>query len=277
MLWARVMLTAPSMLGNRFKSQPYSRASPALKQSVEQAKPDRPSYERLASVYHEYSQSFCPDYPAFLQALGRRHGVTFRSVLDVACGAATVTSRLAPWVPRVVGIDLSAAMLESARAVCREQPGVQFVQADYRQFDLNERFDAAVCASDSLNYLKEPRELQLVLACVARHLHPGGLFVFDALDDRGMRRYSDRFVAIRLGDRECTIVLRYDPARRVEESLVIFGSDVELHRRVPIEPADVLDAARAANLAVLDWFSIAGFGLLKYGGIRNFYVLRQSS
>jgi SAM-dependent methyltransferase len=275
MFWAKVKLTAPSLMGGRFKAVPLSFASPALRKVIDEAQPQLRSYERLALVYHEYARTFSPDYASFLRALRNTYGLALRSILDLACGAGTITMQLARLASRVTGVDASEAMLQAAQKLFRDQPNVQFVQADYRAFCLNEQFDAVVCASDSLNYLHEPCELDRVLQCVSRHLNPRGLFVFDALDDRGFRRYSGKFVPIEIDGTECSIVLRYDPQSRVERAVVVFGAEMELHRRIPIEPDEVHGAAKASGFTVLDWFSIAGFGLLKYGGVRNFYVLRK--
>lgn len=277
LFWAKVKLTAPSMLGGRFKPRPLAGASAGLKRTIEQAEPKLSSYERLAPVYHDYARSFCPDYVGFLQSLAKKYRVDCQSVLDLACGAGTLTTRLAAWVPRVVGLDLSEAMLTAARKLCQAQSHVLFVEGDYRNFDLKKSFDGVTCASDSLNYLHAPAELTQVFDCVARHLNPGGFFVFDALDDWGLRRCSGWYVPIKIDGTECSIVLRYDAEKRVENSLAVFGSEIELHRRVPIEPADVLEAVKDTGLTVLDWFSVAGFGLLKYSGVRNFYVLQRAA
>lgn len=264
----------PSALGGRFKPQPLSRASAALKWQIDHAAPRLRAYERLAGIYHGYAQSFCPDYVSFLTELGKEYQVTYNSILDLACGAGTLTARLGASASRVVGLDVSDSMLDAARTLCRDQHSVCFIHGDCRDFELGERFDAVVCASDSFNYLDDPIQLQQVFRSVLRHLNPRGLFVFDALDDRGLRRYSDRFIEIDSNGTKCTIVLRYDCEKRVQNALAIFGNDVELHRRVPIEPDDVLAAASRSGFVVLDWFSLAGLGLLKYGGVRNFYVLR---
>jgi SAM-dependent methyltransferase len=274
MFWAKLKLTAPSLLGGRFQAIPLSQASAALKKSIDESTPGLESYERLASVYHEYARTFCPDYVAFLRALAKRHGIALRSILDLACGAGTLTIQLARLAARVTAIDVSEPMLGAARKLCGGLVNVEFVRADYRVFCLNERFDVVVCACDSLNYLTDPAELVRVFRCVSQHLNPHGLFVFDALDDRGFRQYSGRYVPIRVNGAAFSIVLRYDPKMRVDNSLVIIGEESELHRRVPIEPDQVQRAADVTGLAVLDWFSVAGFGLLKYGGVRNFYVLR---
>ena len=51
----------------------------------------------------------------YLDQLWARHGQTPRTVLDVACGTGTLTRLLAAQGYDLVGVDLSAGMLERAR------------------------------------------------------------------------------------------------------------------------------------------------------------------
>src|SRR5262245_50103272 len=115
MFWAKVKLTAPSLMGGRFKAVPLSFASPALRKVIDEAQPQLASYERLAAVYHAYARTFCPDYVAFLQSLRAKYGIPLRSILDLACGAGTLTTQLAQVAQRVSGLDISDAMLDAAR------------------------------------------------------------------------------------------------------------------------------------------------------------------
>ena len=275
MLWARVQLTAPSLLGGRFKMRPLASAPAALRDVLNEGRVGLRPYERLAGVYHAYASSFCPGYVPFLRAWARQCRLQVSAALDLACGAGTLTGQLAGWVPRVVGLDLSREMLAATRQRLAGVPNLRFEQGDFRQFDLGERVDVVVSAGYSMNYLRQAGELGRVFGCVSGHLRPRGLFAFDALDHRGLRRVSGRYIEIRQDGEECYIVLRYDEERRVENSLVFFGGEAELHRRIPIEPEAVLKAAAEAGFAVRDWFSLAGFGLLKYGGYRNFFLLQQ--
>ena len=75
------------------------------------------------------------------------------SLLDVGCGPGTITADLARLVApgRVVGVDVSAAVVEEARAAA---PGVEFVAGDFRELDLG-RFDV-VHAHQVLQHLRDP-------------------------------------------------------------------------------------------------------------------------
>src|SRR5262249_37129739 len=91
-------------------------------------------------------------------------------VLDLGCGTGHLTARLAAAGAEGVGLDQSPAMTEQAR---RAYPQVPFVEADARDFDLKEPFDA-VFSNATLHWVREPGR---VVACVARALKPGGRFV----------------------------------------------------------------------------------------------------
>ena len=90
--------------------------------------------------------------------------------LDFACGTGRIMQALAPFARESVGVDVSASMLEQARA---KNAGTRFVEADLTrervelgQFDLITSFRFFGNAQDALR-----RE---VLNVLARLLRPGG-------------------------------------------------------------------------------------------------------
>jgi SAM-dependent methyltransferase len=108
-------------------------------------------YAGLASVWHEYAGRCLPVYPPFLTTLTHVRRLPLRSALDLACGAGTLTERLADGVPDVVGADASRAMLAAARGRCGGRPGVRLAAADFRRLPPGRPFDAVVCALNTLN------------------------------------------------------------------------------------------------------------------------------
>ncbi|QTZ95822.1 class I SAM-dependent DNA methyltransferase [Streptomyces auratus] len=104
----------------------------------------------------------------------RRHRAG-RHVLDLGCGTGRDAAQLHRSGRRVVGADLSAAMLAYART---HHPGPEYVRADLRGFDLPAGpFDAVVCLDSALLYCHTPAELDGFLASCRRGLAPGGLLV----------------------------------------------------------------------------------------------------
>lgn len=104
----------------------------------------------------------------------RRHGAGPR-VLDLGCGTGRDAARLQAAGRRVVGADLSDAMLGHARS---HHPGPAYARADLRRFDLGRAaFDAVVCLDSALLYCHTNDELDGLLDSCRRALEPGGLLI----------------------------------------------------------------------------------------------------
>jgi SAM-dependent methyltransferase len=107
-------------------------------------------------------------------------------VLELACGTGQLTVPIAAaglppvGLPAVVGLDLSAPMLATARQrAAAANVSVEFVPGDMRNFDLGRRFALIFIARNSLLHLHSTEDLLAALAAVRRHLAPGGIFAFD--------------------------------------------------------------------------------------------------
>lgn len=97
-------------------------------------------------------------------------------ILDLACGTGQVTAALEEAGYDMVGIDGSRAMLAYAR---NNAPGVEFLRADARSFELDEPVDAVICLFESLNHIMTEEELGDVFANVAQALVDDGVFLLD--------------------------------------------------------------------------------------------------
>ncbi|MEX1007344.1 MAG: methyltransferase domain-containing protein [Acidimicrobiia bacterium] len=118
-----------------------------------------------------------PGTSALLELLGEVSGMR---VLDLPCGEGRVARELARRGARVVGVDLSAAMLDRARAFESDDPaGITYVLANGTKPDAlqGERFDRVVC-----NFgLSDIDDFDGILATFTRVLQPGGVFVFSIM------------------------------------------------------------------------------------------------
>jgi SAM-dependent methyltransferase len=103
------------------------------------------------------------------------------SVLDAGCGTGRVAIELARQGIEVVGADLDASMLATAR---RRAPHLTWVEADLAGLDLGRTFDVVVMAGNVPLFTPPGTEAALV-AGVARHVAPGGLLVAGFSLDRG--------------------------------------------------------------------------------------------
>jgi SAM-dependent methyltransferase len=111
-----------------------------------------------------------------------------RRVLELACGSGRVTVPLAQLAARldfeVVGVDLSATMLEEAEAKrdtldteCRDR--VQFVSGDIRSWSSTRPFDLIITPCSSLSHLLTLDDQIAAWRTAARNLVPGGRFIAD--------------------------------------------------------------------------------------------------
>jgi SAM-dependent methyltransferase len=117
-------------------------------------------------------------YP-FLHDLFRRRG-PIADVLDVACGTFALDLPLLTRGYRVVGRDLSAAMLRVARdRLARTHRTADLGRADMRDLDLGRTFDAVLCLGTAFNYLASRDDATRALRGFRRHLRLGGLLVLD--------------------------------------------------------------------------------------------------
>lgn len=118
--------------------------------------------------------------PGILEILGE-HRVPEGLVVDLGCGSGLWARELLRAGYRVLGIDISEAMVEIAR---EKAPGAEFRVGSLFEAPIP-RCDAVTAVSEVLNYLFDPeneeRGLERVFGRVYEALRPGGVFVFDVL------------------------------------------------------------------------------------------------
>jgi len=95
------------------------------------------------------------------------------SVLDAGCGTGRVGRELALRGIDVVGVDIDAEMLNTAR---KKAPGVSWRLADLANVDLARTFDAIAMAGNVMIFLTSGTEAAVV-ANMARHLNPDGVLI----------------------------------------------------------------------------------------------------
>lgn len=154
-----------------------------------EAAPPAPPRDYVERLFDAYAGDFDAHlvgtlgYRAHLELVERvrrcADGAGFEAALDLGCGTGLCGPLLRPLARQLTGLDLSAMMLERARAGGAYD---RLEQADATQFlaSTEQRFDLVV-AADVLIYIGDPGPL---FAAVARAM-PRGLFAFtvEAADD----------------------------------------------------------------------------------------------
>jgi SAM-dependent methyltransferase len=154
--------------------------------------------------------------------LGRKDEV---SALDFGCGSGLTDALVAPRVGRLTGVDVSAALIESARTA---NPGVDYIHYDRERLPFEDgTFDLAfaICVFHHI----DPPDRAAVTAELARVLRPGGLVAI----------YEHNPL---------------NPLTRLAVSRCEFDDGVELLPR-----SETKGMLRAAGLAPVEWRYVAFF------------------
>ena len=231
---------------------------------------------------------------AFVTAVIQAEGGTGRSLLEVGCGTGAHARWLVAAGWRVVGIDRSERMLAQARArlaaVVDSPTEARFQLGDARDFDLGRKFDAAVSLFHVMSYQAGPGDLHAALGSIRRHLHHGGLFLFDfwygpaVLAQRPERRvrvvedarfHVSRTATPTVGEDERVVDVRYE----FEVTDKRTGTREQIEERHPMRylmPSEVGELARAAGFASVTLRAWMGEGAPDEGTWSAFALLRAA-
>ncbi len=194
--------------------------------------------------------------PGILEVL-EENGISEGQVVDLGCGSGLWARELLRAGYRVLGIDISEAMVEIAR---EKAPGAEFRVGSLFEAEIPP-CDAVTAVSEVLNYLFDPeneeRGLDLVFRRVYEALRPGGVFVFDVLGPgqvpggkaKSFSEGSDWAVlSEKVEDRERgTLTRRIVSFRKVGEH---YRRDGEVHRVRLYGPEEVEDELNRAGFEV---------------------------
>ena len=116
----------------------------------------------------------------FDELIKRHDGKQGGLLLDLACGTGSLSEELDNLGYDIIAVDNSPEMLGIAmNKKIEHQKNIQYVCQDMRELDLFGNADITVCALDSLNHLKNFKDLCVVFRKVFMFTEPGGLFLFD--------------------------------------------------------------------------------------------------
>lgn len=134
-------------------------------------------FDKSADIYDAiYSwKDYESESKAVRQAFEQHAQRPVRDVLDVGCGTGAHMVFLSNHYS-IEGLDLDAELLDVARA---KLPMLKFHQGNMLDFDLGERFDAALCMFGAIAYTRTPEALNRAVANIARHVRPGGVLVVE--------------------------------------------------------------------------------------------------
>jgi toxoflavin synthase len=136
------------------------------------------NYDEIAEEYKRSKQvawRYYIEQYSLSELAGEVSGI---SLLDLACGDghyARIFKKMG--ASRVVGVDVSAKMIELATAAEEREPlGIEYLVGDARSLRFRASFDL-VLAAYLLNYARSEQDLLVMAKAIHRSLKPGGRFV----------------------------------------------------------------------------------------------------
>jgi SAM-dependent methyltransferase len=95
------------------------------------------------------------------------------SLLDAGCGTGRVGREVFRRGVDVVGVDMDAEMLNTARARC---PSGSWIEGDISAIQLGRTFDIVLMAGNVINFVI-PESRRKAVENLVRHVRPGGLLI----------------------------------------------------------------------------------------------------
>lgn len=139
------------------------------------------AYQEFALLYDELMDDV--DYYKwfnYIKEIFKKHNKEPKSILEMACGTANLTKYFCKEDYKVTCFDLSEDMLSIAYDKLREFRNVNILKQDMINLNLsNKKFDAIICACDSINYIIDENDIRKVFENVYNHLDEEGIFIFD--------------------------------------------------------------------------------------------------
>ncbi len=179
-------------------------------------------YDLIAPIYDKINGEL--DYSAwadFIEENIRRYNPNMQTelVLDLGCGTGRMTLELARRGYDMTGVDLSAQMLDVARASA-EREGLSdrmlWLMQDITEFELYGTVELAVSCLDTLNHLTERTELLRCLSLLHNYLVPDGLLLFDINGRRKFEEiYADNSYVMEEEGSLCVWQNSYNPKSRL--------------------------------------------------------------
>ena len=235
--------------------------------------------EDLAYIHDTGHGAFARNAAPGLLDILRRNGVANGLVVDLGCGSGIWAAELCCAGYSVLGVDISAPILDIAR---RRVPQAEFRRGSLFDIPLPE-CAAVTSMSECLNFIAGTNDhnkaLRSLFARIYQALQPGGLFVFDMVGpgrERGMppKRWNQ-------GDDWAVLVeAEEDPAQHtLTRRITSFRKTGELYRRE--EEVHRLQLYRSADIAA--WLRSAGFrvrvargyGELKFTQAQTAFIARK--
>lgn len=139
-------------------------------------------YEKLALIYDKLmSHVNYQQWAKYIISLFKFSDIKINSVIDISCGTGSLLQNFIKYKYLIYGADLSYPMISQAQ---RKIGKNSFLNNDVKKLAIrSNQFDVVLFMYDSLNYMHDENQINLLFGEVNRILNPGGIFIFDIITD----------------------------------------------------------------------------------------------
>ncbi len=247
-------------------------------------------YDKFAEYYDlMYSFMEYKEECDYLEEVFKKYGSSSpQTILDIGCGTGTHALHLTERGYNVFGIDLSEMQIRLAKKKSESLGSgkVEFQVADMRDFSLDRKFDCAISMFGSMGYLIEDEDVEKALLRIHEHLNPGGLFVFEFWNVRGvipgskswLRNEDETHKVIRLNSsdfnpEECTLALVFETY--ILEGKQLIDEFTETHIIRVYSPNEMKRILKQSGFTTLDFVEDRSFDPPKENSFRLMAIAQK--
>lgn len=146
-----------------------------------------------------------------------------KSILDLGCGTGRHDIIFADKGYDVTGVEISGSMYEEAeynKKNVRSDRKLKFLQNDFRELQINEKFDIIVSLFHVMSYQTSNKDLLKTFTAVDKHLKEDGIFMFDFWYGPGVLNDRPETRTKHLEDDEIKVKRFAEPFLKINENIV---------------------------------------------------------
>jgi len=231
-------------------------------------------YQKLADYYYDEWGNFSLQYLQLIDYISSECGFWPESILDIACGTGNLVSALGSMGKQIVGCDISPQMIAIAK---KNNPDIKFHIVDMTEINFDRKFDLAICAFDSINYLLSGTDVFRLFAVVHAHLANGGFFLFDVNTPLIFREQHNTIIHRKIGSAKFTQTASYDERNALAYTVFDFGAgQIERHVQKAYDDKTISGLLKQNSFEILDTFGDIEYMAPASDAKRLIYVVRKS-
>jgi SAM-dependent methyltransferase len=168
---------------------------------------------------------------AFVDGLIKKFSTgSSKKLLDIGCGTGVHAQYMTENGYQVTGVDLSAEMITQARN--KNIPGAIFHEGNATTFNLNKKFDVVTSLFHVMSYQTTNEQARAMIHNACKHLHNGGLFLFDFWYGPAVLSEKPAVKIRRLENEELKVTRIAEPVLKLNENLVEVNFELNIQDKI---------------------------------------------